>query len=68
MCELYRMTSTFKAMRRLFAVESAAIDVPAYPEIYPNREGQFIRTGRPASASSTGRYGASPPPSPVPGP
>ncbi|QYE37049.1 SOS response-associated peptidase family protein (plasmid) [Polymorphobacter sp. PAMC 29334] len=44
MCNLYRMTSTFEAMRRLFAVEGVATNLPAYPEIYPNREGPIIRS------------------------
>ena len=31
-------------MRRLFAVEGAATNLPAYQDIYPNREGPIIRT------------------------
>ena len=32
-------------MRRLFSVTGTATNLPAYPKIYPNREGPIIRVG-----------------------
>ena len=40
------MTGTLEAMRRLFSVGGTVTNLPAYPEIYPNREGPIIRAGQ----------------------
>lgn len=45
MCNLYRITSNVEAMRRLFTVDPASSpNLPAFNEIYPDRDAPVIRT------------------------
>ena len=62
MCNLYRMTSSVEAMRRLFAVTGTAPNLPSYPEIYPDREGPIIRAGEDGVRRiEVARWGVPPP-------
>lgn len=44
MCNLYRITTSHEAMRRLFRVEPGQLDPAGFGEIYPNRVAPIIKT------------------------
>lgn len=58
MCNLYRMTSNAQAIAQMFApVANAQVNLPAFPEIYPDRDAPVLLASDGARRIETMRWG-----------
>lgn len=63
MCNLYRLTSSLEAMRRLFGVHAGGLpNLPAMPEIYPGQTVPVVRDTPAGRRPELMRWGFPPPP------